>query len=721
MSRSIQPAGSGASDWEPRSGKHARARLLTYVPPWIGWVVLWLLSMVFYAVWGRSYTARPWLAIGLLMSTTGLAWWVADLAKCRSDQIRGLAVASTLAGGLWLTVASLFPPLTRPIIDVYGFGGFVTCAFWSYRRAMLAQKGQGTVAQGAAAKLMALLDGARLSPPKRTELDGGISVIEVPVEVDRGRQTVADLRKKVEHMETLLGQREGSVQITKDPAAGDAGKAVARFVPIDPLENPRVFTGPDRPGALISEAIALGTNEDGTRREVYLVGDAAASRALPQWLIAGVTGSAKSSGMKVLATTVLCRRQVAVFAADAKKGRQTLAPLLGGLERVALTEAACKAMARAVKAAIPVRADDLGKRGFEQWAPGCGLTFLVVFFEEARWLGNSSDILALVEAARSVGIAVLISMQRPSHSNLDTDTRSQLTGRWCFGVEDDNDAAMALPEEVLDAGAAPQRWSNRKPGYSYLVAPGVPEKCWAMPFRIDWPRDDEVIAKAVADYAPLRWRLDDLTVGAMGALYGQCHSLSEDENTFTAATTATADAMNLQVSPIERARNEVAAAPLVGIVVDHVDDVDDPLGDPRFADEMDDGQSDDDGLPPLGPPIEPEIEDPDAPIGDPPVGTEGFRFGEPEPARKLSTEEARAVVQRHLRTAVEAGKTQITAADVDAMKPPTTRTRSWVRLELLRLCEAADPGEVALEQDMDTDKPGVFLLRVPADALAGAR
>jgi hypothetical protein len=101
MSRSTQPAGSGASDWEPRSGKHARARLLTYVPPWIGWVVLWLLSMVFYAVWGRSYTARPWLAIGLLMSTTGLAWWVADLAKCRSDQIRGLAVASTLAGGLW--------------------------------------------------------------------------------------------------------------------------------------------------------------------------------------------------------------------------------------------------------------------------------------------------------------------------------------------------------------------------------------------------------------------------------------------------------------------------------------------------------------------------------------------------------------------------------------------------------------------------------------------
>ncbi|WP_443044786.1 hypothetical protein [Streptomyces sp. DHE17-7] len=49
-----------------------------------------------------------------------------------------------------------------------------------------------------------------------------------------------------------------------------------------------------------------------------------------------------------------------------------------------------------------------------------------------------------------------------------------------------------LPDEVLDAGAAPERWANRRPGYCYLVAPGLPEDRYADPGRTRWFTQESV-------------------------------------------------------------------------------------------------------------------------------------------------------------------------------------------------------------------------------------
>jgi hypothetical protein len=229
---------------------------------------------------------------------------------------------------------------------------------------------------------------------------------------------------------------------------------------------------------------------------------------------------------------------------------------------------------------------------------------------------------------------IAVSLQRPSHTSMDTDTRAQLTGNMCFGVEGADDAAMVLPEDVIDSGAAPERWVNRMPGCAYLVAPGVPQRLWAVPMRFDWARHDEQIAAALREWAHVRTPLDEVTRQAMQLWWDKIE----------AGNDAVIDGGPGGALPAETAQVVPTGAP---VVIDAEDGVD------VDVDEVDDGQSDDDGLPPIGPPIEPDIKDPDAPIGDPPVGTEGFRFGEPEPARKLSTEEARAVVQQHLRTAVE--------------------------------------------------------------------
>lgn len=695
----------GGGDWGAKGTKQMRARVAAFAPPWIVWLLLPPVSGLCHLVWGENPVAAPWFSAGVLVATLLLAGWTWLLAAARSDQIRALSSVTTIAAGLWFMCAGIVGPFTRPTIDLWAAGGVVGCLFWTFRRAMLAQKGQTTVASGAAAKFMTLLDGARIG--KSQVIDGAATpVVEAKVEVDRGRQTVADLQKKAEDMETTLGLRRGAVAVDYDYDAADAGAAVVRFAPVNPLAAGTLWTGPDRPGASIAEPIRIGSYETGAPAVIYLPGDADIGRNLAQWLIGGVNGAGKTEAFRTIAANALCRSEVSFMVSDPRKAIQFLKPFLdeGVFERVALTEPGGRALADALDAAITKRAAYLGQHGYKQWAPGCGLNLLVAWFEEALWLAQSSKLLKLVVAARSAGIVIAVSLQRPSHSSMDTDTRAQLTGQMCFGVEGADDAGMVLPEQVINAGASPEQWLNHQPGCAYVVAPGIPQKLHAVPLRFDWPKQDAVIAAALRQWAHVRTPLDEVTRQAMAPWWEKIEAGNGD-------IIGESDA-----APTTRLPAETPAGP-AAIVVDP-DDVDDgDFGD----DEPDDGQSCDDDLPPIGPPIEPDIADPDAPIGDPPAGTEDFRFGSPPPARKLSTEEARAVVQQHLRTALEQGKSQVTAAEVDAMKPETTRTRSWIRLEMLRLCEQAEPGEIGLSADLDAPKPGTFDLRAPAAALAGAR
>jgi hypothetical protein len=164
-------------------------------------------------------------------------------------------------------------------------------------------------------------------------------------------------------------------QIDYDPAAGDAGKAVARFAPIDPLQSATLWTAPDNPGASIGESLRIGSYETGEPAAIYLCGDDDASRALAQWLVGGVNGAGKTEAFRTIAVNALCRSEVSFMVSDPRKAIQFLKPFLdeNGLERVALTEAGGRALADALNAAITARAGYLGKHGHKQWAPGCGL------------------------------------------------------------------------------------------------------------------------------------------------------------------------------------------------------------------------------------------------------------------------------------------------------------------------------------------------------------
>ncbi|MFF3891574.1 sporulation protein SsgA, partial [Streptomyces sp. NPDC001914] len=67
----------------------------------------------------------------------------------------------------------------------------------------------------------------------------------------------------------------------------------------------------------------------------------------------------------------------------------------------------------------------------------------------------------------------------------------------CFGVRGD-DATFALPEEVLEAGANPAAWGNKRKGYVYMVSAGVAEDLYANPARTFWTGPSGEYEKAAA-------------------------------------------------------------------------------------------------------------------------------------------------------------------------------------------------------------------------------
>src|SRR2546426_761175 len=107
---------------------------------------------------------------------------------------------------------------------------------------------------------------------------------------------------------------------------------------------------------------------------------------------------------------VLTRPDAAVFAIDTSKDDQTLGPLRPGLARFDTDPKAAVQLLRAIHAAIPQRTKWLAQHGHSKWEQGCGLTYWVLWIEEAAKVMNglsSKDeerLEELVKEARSAGV-----------------------------------------------------------------------------------------------------------------------------------------------------------------------------------------------------------------------------------------------------------------------------------------------------------------------------
>ncbi|MEU8871669.1 MULTISPECIES: plasmid transfer protein TraB [Streptomyces violaceusniger group] len=470
-------------------------RVKPHLPPWLGVAGAGLAGALGHERWANSAGAGVGLTLASV-ALTGTTWWV---GRTTGKQRRLHSAITVAAGSAWLTAACLAGPTTGPIDDVYLMGGPGVALSWNVRMAMRRNDTDGA-GEGSDKGLLekvglarAQIGTAKVEPNRVT----------APVALEPGEQTNDDVTKALARIASALDLPKSAVRYTPDPDSERRGDLV--IVPEDMLSEVVEWEGPSNLGGSIAEPLVIGRYDDGAELVMWLPGDPETGRNSTHLLIAGGTGSGKGDTALNVLTEILSRRDAIVWFSD-PKAFQDFAPLRAGLDWDAEGGTQTEVMVAGVEAAIPARTRWLGAHSYRQWVPeaaevqndpehtcrsdgracGCpGMPFLVAWFEEAantlRNLGDDT-FTGIAQEARSAGISLVVSLQRPSYDQMSTSTRASLPSVIALGC-DPRDEGFSLPETVIDAGAHPGAWGNRRPGYCYVVSPGIDEDRYPSPGR----------------------------------------------------------------------------------------------------------------------------------------------------------------------------------------------------------------------------------------------
>lgn len=733
MARKAIPSqghGHGEHQQHAHRQKDGPGRLWPYVYPWFIWLMMMTVAALGRWLWGSNPVAAPWYSAGVETATLGGLWLCFKMTKNLHEVLRILACFTTVVVGMFVFIVGILG-LNAVMWSLWGGVGFVVCMYWNMRRMLLPayEKGQRD-ASPMAQRLIDALGGAQLGQPKREVIEGHSEEqgpIRVPLTVNRGQQTLDELKHMPEVTETIGKLRPGAARIERDP--DDAGKAELVINPVDLLRGGTPWRGPSAFGESISLPVPVGRYASTKLANIFMVGDESEGRNLVQWLIMGMTGAGKSQFMRMLAADLSTRKKVTIWAHDHVKGLQTLKPLIegGALDWVTMTKADGKAMLATTKNVIAARARWLGIKGFDQWTDDCGLNVLIVWIEEANALAQLKDLLDLVREGRSVGVIIMLSLQRASHTTIDTDTRAQLAGNVCFGVESDVDAKFGLPAHVLDAGAEPERWRADKPGYCYIAGPGISENQQAEEARTFFAKKEEIVDACLRGKSvrtPLADETDKVTIAAAGNVYmkrvppeaflnpqhplfarGMGMSIKVGRDTTDGEDMDNGDDEETAVASSKNAGPTGVGSTRAGTSNYGVDDSDDDDDDDALDTSAQEAE------------LERESDIPECP--EPDLGSGKPReYKWQDMTKDEQTVMCRQAVQEYLKACDADGKAFVAVPDIHKMKPPIPRGREWIRGELKRLAgeiedETPSPEGFRLERDEHADA-GTFRIVPPA-------
>ncbi|MFF4040535.1 plasmid transfer protein TraB [Streptomyces sp. NPDC001816] len=508
-------------------GKYLLHRAKPHLPPWLG--MGGVLGAAALGHW--KWADAPYAGAGLTLASvalTGATWWAGRTTSRQRQLHSAITVAASSA---WLTAACLSGPTAGPIDDLYWMFGPTLALTWNVRMVMR-RNPEAVSGEDSDKGLLAKVGLAR------TKL-GNVKVepnkVSVPYALPAGEGTNQDVSKALPLIASALDVPASAVRNRPDPDS--ARRGTFTVVPLDMLKEVIWYPGPSSPAGSIAEPLVIGVYDDGRPLVLTL------AQAI-HLLIMGVTGAGKTEGAMDVMCEVLTRRDVAVWLSDPKRG-QDLGEAFPACDWVVEDAAGAEIMIEALKVAVPARQKWLGAHSYRSWEPaaaevqndpahscqqgtacGCpGMPYLLAWFEEAANTLRATDddaFTGIAQEARSAGASLVISMQRASGYQISTDTRASLPSALCFGV-DERDAGFALPSEVLDAGANPGAWGNKRPGYCYLVSAGVDEELWSTPSRTF--RNDPVSLEWVARaFEPIRMGIDPVTAAAAASVAGQIYT-----------------------------------------------------------------------------------------------------------------------------------------------------------------------------------------------------
>ncbi len=523
---------------------HAREaivlRLFHLSLPVFAWLGLAVLALMLRLAFPGAGTAAAVAGAGLCLAVLDH-----HLRSHRQSWLgRWIGPATAAAAAGWLA-AVVLTGWSRPVLFVYVVGGLPGCLGWILWMAHGDHHDLSRAFTPAAETAFGVL-GSRLTrirhkrsavQPAAAQSDTAQPATGRPaaarhatttatIQFPPGEFVTKDAAVRLEYLEAALGYEAGSFSLTNNPRGADAADvsiSSPRLLTAAPLRWP----GPSAPGADMSVPFRLGVLQDG-REFLY------SRLPIGHRKVTGVTDSGKSMSLawNMLAEGIT-REGYAAFAADPVKGSQFLGPLRGALHRFEAEPEAVLDMLAGLHRARRARCDFLARIHATEWYPGCGLSFLEVWLEEApgvlRLLGKTAkdrsdgrfmleDWVEDVTAARSAGISVTASYNKPDKTQaFSTVARSQM-GHVCFGVNDSDDAEFGLSDLQRERGCRPQLWGASYPGMAFWDCAAVPEKDKTMAMRhYFWGPGSEHIAAYASAWPASRRKLDDVTGEALEA------------------------------------------------------------------------------------------------------------------------------------------------------------------------------------------------------------
>lgn len=661
----------------------ALSKALPFAPPWVVAGGAWPLAHLIHSRFGAS----PWTTVGMTLgdvALTGLTW---HLSSKRSALVRAMSSVSVSVGIGWLAAAAI-EGVNHAIDNIYLLVGGGLALSWNLKHATR-NMGSGSSDGGLLEKIglaKSKIRSAKVEPNKVT----------IDLQLPPGELTADDAVKARGRIASVTSVAENGVRVV--PNRNHFDRATITVVPEDLLSDAPVWPGPSAPGATMVDALVWGKYEDWVDAQLWAAANPRLERVLAHLLLIGQTGTGKGVVARDLIAEILTRRECSIWAIDIVKRMQTLGSVASALDWFATKRAEAEALLDTLPEVIAARTDFLASRNMDNWVPGCGLNFLVVWVEEfASILRDLDKFVDAANAARSAGVWIVLSGQRATHDNLPTSVRNALSQVICLGVKDDMEASIALGDELVAQGANPAAWGTSKPGYAYATGPGidkdrflVPARSFGQPFSTDATK----LAEVADAYAHLRDPLDQVTAMAAGKAYRERtrYDVDDTAQTETVAPAPAASAAAAPAAPTHAAPAPAGAVPTQQSGANDMDEVDemdiDPLADeprevrehvmvrPMAEDEDTDADLLRQGLKlrnadlPAAPAFRFDGQDPDEPADEEP---------------SISKEEAEALVDAAIRAVLAEGRDEVRPADLEAALAGK-RSRAWVAARIVELC-----------------------------------
>ena len=463
-----------------RNGVGSTSELVTVAEPviprgpWLVGIPLYLLGLFLGRVWLPGDTEQVVFSLVFLCAGAVIGGFSWAYAKARTRFQRWHATATPPLFVLILVVPlcsgwgrySALVMLTYWVVLSGGWVARVARSVWGDGADMHTQEAGGSIASSLG------LDGVVVSKVERHGKPGKRPVRITSRWSMRGVEGYEDIAKAATKIRHLAKARHVRIRpVEEDPQAADVTVVLQ-----DVLRNAIPHPGPSGYRSIM-DPLVVGMRQDGSPEEFVLMTPEGACR----YLFAGVPGSGKSVFLFDVLAETAGREDIGWVIIDTVKAGQTVGPFAPLFDTIAETKQDALRLLERLEREVSARSAALGEN--QTWYPGCGFDALGAWIEEGADITGDPKIMkritALARACRSVGIILVLSLQRPSAKTMSTDARAMFTGAVCHGLDDEETPKMILSASTRAAGAHPENWSDTFKGAHYLEAPNVARADWS--------------------------------------------------------------------------------------------------------------------------------------------------------------------------------------------------------------------------------------------------